>query len=134
MHLAAKTDSSYFLAVDSLCEFFDAFHAFSKPVFRVLLRPARMGEEQRIFFGYDVADLSGFFHKKKFYSGSSKINANIIHNNFPPVNVCKRENRGSQFAASARLRARGFQIIFIYLLPNHPHGFSVGYLTPAGWL
>ena len=68
MHLTAKTDSSYFPAVNSLCKLFDSFHTLREPVFRILLRPARMWKKQWIFFGYDVADLSGFFHKKKFYS------------------------------------------------------------------
>ena len=50
VHLTAKTDSCYFFAVNPFCELFDSFHALGEPVLRILLRPARMGEEQRIFF------------------------------------------------------------------------------------
>lgn len=32
-----------------------------------------------IFFGYNVADPAGFFHEKKLYCRSTKVNTYIIH-------------------------------------------------------
>ena len=46
-------------------QFLNTFHCIGKPIFRVLFRPARMREIQRIFSGNDVYYLTFRIHKKK---------------------------------------------------------------------
>ena len=45
VHLTSKADSGNFFAVNILCQLLHSLHALSKPVLRILFRPARMREK-----------------------------------------------------------------------------------------
>ena len=62
VHLSAEADACHLRLVKAFGQFLDTFFALLPPVFRFLLRPARMRERKRIFAGYNIHDFSGTVH------------------------------------------------------------------------
>ncbi len=84
MHLPAKTDAADVFLLVLRDQLFQSFHALVEPVLRILFRPARMREEQRVFLGNNVPDVSLLVHQQQLDSRSAEINTDIQHFYSPP--------------------------------------------------
>ena len=71
MHLPAKADSGNLALIGFRNQFLNACHGLLIPVLRLLFRPARMREIQRIFFGYNFVNLTFSIHQKKLHGTGS---------------------------------------------------------------
>src|SRR5699024_9711220 len=71
----SKADALHPASVAVCGQLPDTFHAFLKPVLRILLRPARMRERERILLRHNLEYAAGFVHQKQLDSGSSQIDS-----------------------------------------------------------
>ena len=142
MHLSSEADSLHLAFITVCGQFSDSFHTLSEPVFRILLGPSGMREIQRVFPGYDFTYFPIFIHQQQLYCRCTKINSYKQHA-LPPAfaadAVFFRNGRVASQADAAGLLSFIFSVSNVscrFFLPNslqnYPHGFSVGYLTPAG--
>ena len=79
VHLPSETDSRHLAAVTVLQKFLQPRHGFPIPVLRILLRPARMRETDRIFAGYNLLNPAFPVHQKQLHGRGSKVHSYIKH-------------------------------------------------------
>ena len=79
MHLPAKADACHLAFVTVSQQFLQTFHRLLEPVFRILLRPPRMREKDRILAGYNFPNLPFPVHQKQFDGRCPQVHSYIEH-------------------------------------------------------
>ena len=79
MHLTAKADTANLGSINSTKQLLQTITYRTPPVLRLLLRPARLREIQRILSRNTATDLSCIIHQQQLHSRSTQIHSDKIH-------------------------------------------------------
>ena len=83
MHLPAEADACYLIFIRLRHKLPDSLHGLGIPVLRILLRPPRIREINRILSGNNLSNLPLPVHQQQLYRAGAQVNAYVEHNSPP---------------------------------------------------